>query len=352
MSQMQIDLSDAYFEEMSVHYVGNRFAEEGLFTSSNPVHIADDTLKQLIAKYFLSPFKTPHFHQFIHETDLSLNEVYTIITDIFNTPESFHHQTKKLTNVLYECSVHPKIKPGEFYVAMMSGCKIGHETVEAVGLFKSETKETFLKVTPGADNYDLGYDDGININKLDKGCIIFNVDHENGYKVCIVDTVSRGEEAMYWKNEFLNLKLIENDYVHTQNYIQFCKNFFEDKLGEVYETSRADEVDYLNKSQKYFQDKEVFDVKEFEREVIKQPEIIDLFHSYKEDYQENNEVKIHDEFDISEQAVKSNKKFLKSVIKLDKNFHIYIHGNKDYVERGVDEVQGLNYYKLFYKKES
>jgi hypothetical protein len=150
----------------------------------------------------------------------------------------------------------------------------------------------------------------------------------------------------------LNLKLIENDYVHTQNYIQFCKNFFEDKLGEVYETSRADEVDYLNKSQKYFQDKEVFDVKEFEREVIKQPEIIDLFHSYKEDYQENNEVKIHDEFDISEQAVKSNKKFLKSVIKLDKNFHIYIHGNKDYVERGVDEVQGLNYYKLFYKKES
>lgn len=352
MSQMLLDLSDASFDELSVHHIGNRFAEEGFFTTAHPIHMADDTLKQLISKYFLTPFKTPHYYHFTNETDLSLNEVYTTVTDIFNTPESFHHQSKKLTEILYECSVHPKIKAGEFYVAQISGIKIGHEVVEAIGLFKSETKETFLRVNPGADNYEVSYEEGININKLDKGCLIFNVDHEAGYKVCIVDTVTRGDEALYWKDQFLNLKLIENDYIHTQNYMQFCKNFFEEKLGDVYETSRADEVDFLNKSQKYFTDKEVFDVKEFEREVIKQPEIVDLFHSYKEDYQQNNDIKIHDEFDISEQAVKSNKKFLKSIIKLDKNFHIYIHGNKEYVERGVDDIQGLNYYKLYYKKES
>lgn len=349
---MLLDTSEAIFEEISVHHVGNRFAEEGFFTTENPLHIADDTLKHLISKYFLTPFKTPHYYHFYNDTDVSLNLVYATVSDIFNTPESFHYQSKKLTEILYESSEHPKIKAGEFYVAHISGIKIGHEVVEAIGLFKSETKETFIRVNPGEDNYEINYEEGININKLDKGCLIFNIDYENGFKACIVDTVSKGDEAQYWKENFLGLKLIENDYIHTQNYMQFCKNFFEEKLSDVYETSRADEVDFLNKSQKYFTDKEVFDVKEFEREVIKQPEIIDLFHNYKEDYQAQNEVKIHDEFDISEQAVKSNKKILKSIIKLDKNFHIYIHGNKEYVERGTDEVQGLNYYKLYYKKES
>jgi hypothetical protein len=347
-----IDLSDAHLEEMSVHYVGNRFAEEGLFTTAHPVHIADNTLKGLMAKYLLAPFKTPNFYQFTHQTELSLNEVFVIVSDIFNTPEALHSKSKDLTNVLYESSVHPNIKSGEFYVTYMTGCKIGHETVDVIGLFKSETKETFLKATAGADNYEFGYEDGININKLDKGCLIFNTDASNGYRVCIVDGTKRGEEALYWREHFLGLKMMDNEYVHTQNHIQFCRDFFGEKLGDHYEVKKADEIDFLNKSQKYFQDKEVFDVIEFEREVLKQPEIIDLYHSCKKDYEENNEVKIHDEFDISEQAVKSNKKFLKSVIKLDKNFHIYIHGNKDFIEHGVDEVQGLNYYKLYYKKES
>ncbi|MCE3259354.1 MAG: nucleoid-associated protein [Bacteroidetes bacterium] len=42
---------------------------------------------------------------------------------------------------------------------------------------------------------------------------------------------------------------------------------------------------------------------------------------------------------------------MRTVVKLDKNFHIYIHGRHDYVENGYDEAKGLKYYKLFYTNE-
>jgi len=38
-------------------------------------------------------------------------------------------------------------------------------------------------------------------------------------------------------------------------------------------------------------------------------------------------------------------------LKLDGNFHVYIHGNKDMIERGVDD-DGRKYYKLYYEEES
>ena len=57
-----------------------------------------------------------------------------------------------------------------------------------------------------------------------------------------------------------------------------------------------------------------------------------------------------DEFDISNQAVKKQSKFFKSILKLDKNFHVYIHGNKDMIERGV-ESDGRKFYKIYFEKE-
>lgn len=42
---------------------------------------------------------------------------------------------------------------------------------------------------------------------------------------------------------------------------------------------------------------------------------------------------------------------LKSVIKLDKNFHIYVHGRRDLIERGFDEEKGKKYYKVYFDEE-
>ncbi|MCB0771369.1 MAG: nucleoid-associated protein, partial [Flavobacteriales bacterium] len=63
------------------------------------------------------------------------------------------------------------------------------------------------------------------------------------------------------------------------------------------------------------------------------------------------EVDIQDNFEISAQAVKRQARIFKSVLKLDKNFHIYIHGDRNKIEHGVDE-SGRKFYKIYYEQET
>ncbi|RYD70349.1 MAG: nucleoid-associated protein, partial [Sphingobacteriales bacterium] len=60
---------------------------------------------------------------------------------------------------------------------------------------------------------------------------------------------------------------------------------------------------------------------------------------------------IADNFEIAESAVKKQARAYKSVLKLDKNFHIYIHGNKDMIEKGYDDDKSMNFYKVYFREE-
>ena len=40
-----------------------------------------------------------------------------------------------------------------------------------------------------------------------------------------------------------------------------------------------------------------------------------------------------------------------SVLKLDKNFHIYIHGDKKLIEKGFDDGKAMSFYKVYFKEE-
>ena len=54
-------------------------------------------------------------------------------------------------------------------------------------------------------------------------------------------------------------------------------------------------------------------------------------------------------FGISDSAVKKQARSYKSVIKLDRNFHIYVHGNRNLLEQGEDEKG--KFYKVYYEEE-
>ena len=102
---------------------------------------------------------------------------------------------------------------------------------------------------------------------------------------------------------------------------------------------------------KYFKEKESFDINEFANEVIANKEGIESFKSYKKSYEEEFDTQISDSFDISDAAVKKQAKAFKSILKLDKNFHIYIHGNKELIEKGFDDNKSMNYYKVYFREE-
>ena len=251
---------------------------------------------------------------------------------------------------LYEKSVYPKIKTGEFYVIYFKDCILDEHTADAIGLFKSENKETFLKIFQNTENFNIESEEGININKLDKGCLIFNIDKENGYVVAVVDNTNKGEDAKYWIDDFLHVRPRKDEYYNTHNVLSLCKNFVTKELPQQFDVQKADQADLLNRSVLFFKEKDSFDMEEFTNEVFAQREVIDSFNKYKENYEQDRDLEIADSFTISESAVKKQARAFKSVIKLDKNFHIYVHGNRNLIEQGEDEKG--KFYKVYYQEES
>ncbi len=334
-------------KNISVHKIGNKLLNEYYVLSNNELTL-DDELRVILSEYFLHPFKSNEYFNLHHDSDIDLNEVYSFVSKIFNNPDSLHDQSINLAKHLYEQSNHPKIQGGEFYVVYFEGCEINGETVDAVGLFKSENKDTFLKVYPSGDNFEIESQQGVNINKLDKGALIFNTDRENGYVVAVVDNTNKGAEAHYWIDDFLHVRQRQDEYYNTQNVMNLAKSFIKE-LPNEFEVSRADQVDLANRTTKFFKEKDSFDMEEFANEVIEQPEVIDSFNRYKENYAQERDIEIVDSFAISDSAVKKGARSLKSVIKLDKNFHIYIHGDRNKIENGEDEKG--KFYKVYYNEE-
>ena len=343
--------SEIVLEDIILHKVGNKSREEDIRFSKSALQL-DGFVKDLLLKYFLSPFKSEEYFNLAHESDLSLNEVYSFVSRIFEDPADIHQQSVHLARHLYEQSTHPKIKEGEFYVTYLRDCVLDGEAMDAIGLFKSESRETYLKVYPNGDSFDIDSEDGVNINKLDKGCLIFNTEKDKGYLVATIDNLNKNNEAQYWKEDFLKVKSRQDSYFHTQHLMSLCKTFVEEKLPEEFEISRMDQVDLLKKSVDYLKEKEVFDLQAFQQEVIAQPDLIESFQQYKSQYENDRDVEIMPEFDIHDSAVKKQTKYMKSIIKLDKNFHIYVHGRPDNIVKGYDEERGMHFYQLFFREEA
>ncbi len=344
-----------YTEEISIaqlvlHKVGNKSQDEGIRISANPIPV-DDAVQSLLLQYFLSPFKSEEYYNLTHESDVSFNEVYRYVSQIFENPESLYDQSVHVARHLYEESTHPKIKSGELYVVYLRDCIVDGEQTDAVGLFKSESKETFLKVYPSGDSFEIEYEDGINIHKLDNGCLIFNTEKENGYLVSVVDNLRQSGEATYWRDNFLNLAPRRDDFHQTEQCLEMCKQFVTERLPENFHIDKADQADMLNRSVAFFKENDEFSFDDFATQVMKQPEVIESLKEYKEEYENNMDVKIDDQFDISETAVKKQSKNFKSVIKLDKNFHIYIHGNRNLIEKGYDAQKDMGFYRLYFNEE-
>lgn len=339
---------EALLEHLAIHFIGNAADDEGMELSKSLVSV-DTEITSLLKSYFLKPFKEQGLYTFHHESDLNLNEIFHYASTVFDDPSSLYLQSINIAKHLYESSSHPNIKSGELYVGYFDECIINGEVVEVLGIFKSENKETYLKVFPKNDGFEVEGEKGININKLDKGCLIFNTEKESGYRVAVVDNTNKSSEAQYWLSQFLNLRPNEDSYYHTKNYISLCKDFAEEAFPEA---DKVDKIDLVNNAVEFFSKKEAFNVEEFNNEVMQDESMIEKFQNYKETFQETNDVPSYDEFEISKPAVKQSKRFIKSVIKLDKNFHVYVHGNRQNIVRGFDEQLDMNTYTLYFKEEN
>ncbi|WP_139958346.1 nucleoid-associated protein [Flavicella sediminum] len=347
---MSINFIEASIEKLVVHKVGNKVADENFVISKKEV-ILDKETTLLLSHYFLSQFKSAELYRFYHDTELSYNETYSYTSKIFTDPSLLIEQSSNIARHLYNQSTHPKIKGGEFYLVYFKNCVLDGEILDGIGLFKSENKDTFLEVEPIIDGFEIESRKGININKLDKGVLIFNTQKETGFILSIIDNTNRNIEAQYWKDDFLGVEPVKNEFHQTNQFLGITKQFVTKQMTEDFEVTKAEQIDLLNRSVEYFKTNDKFEKNEFEKTVFQNKELIESFQGFDNSYRNTNDIILSDNFDISSQAVKKQIRAFKKVLKLDKNFHIYIHGDKDLIEQGI-EKDGRKFYKIYYKDES
>ncbi|WP_127844205.1 nucleoid-associated protein [Psychroflexus aestuariivivens] len=348
-----INLYSAQIESMSIHRVGNKSRNESLFLSEEP-HELSDELKPLIKEYFLKSFrdKEENYYHFVHDTDLEFHELNNMVTDIFNNPMESHQISKKITKRLFDESKHQHIKGGEVYVVYFENMLVDNEKVSAVGIFKSELKHDFLQFEEKQNNLDVILQQGVYLNKLDKGALIFNTEKENGYKILSVD--SNKYDTKYWLEQFLQVDFFEDENFYTKKYLKFCENFAKDVVLPA--EDKQQEVLFMNKAMNHFASNDNFNEQNFLNDVLENPALEPEFQNYKTEKAPKYKVEDLSDFPISNTAVTAARKKIKSVINLDTNVQIkmdFVSGDsaERFIEKGWDEERQMFYYLVYFNKE-
>lgn len=340
-----IKIDEATLKKFIVHKIGS---EEHDSVLSNQLWAqGDEDSEAILKKLLLNPFLNhAATYEFTHEVNIEYNVLFGLTKTIYNGSD-FVETSKSIAQHLLAISKHANINSGDLFVAEFDGVELNGDYVQAIGIFKFEEKESFLETSVIDKCSVIDRRRGLSSRKPEKACLVLCTDEP--YTLLIVDNNSKTTD--YWQNDFIKHKL-KNDFVNqTTDFLTITKNYITDQITNDFEVSKADQIDLLNRSVDYFKKNETFVKEEFEEQVFNDTGVIDSFRRYDERYKQEHELEFEDSFQISAQAVKKQARVFKSVLKLDKNFHIYIHGNRELIENGVDD-NGRKYYKIYYEQES
>lgn len=327
-----------------VQMVGNKANGDGVSFSSEKIDLGDT--KKFLFDLLDKSLKFDELKHLDFVGGVQLNPIYNFVSSIFDDENFFVKEANNLATYLYQQSVHPSVKNGEFYVMKIEGCKVDGKLVDAVGLFKSEIHDTILKVVSNNDGIQVVPEKGMSLKKLDKGSVIFNVNREKGYVLSVLD--SSNSAANYWTDAFLHAIPYEDSYQQTKKIICFYEDFL---AGESMENiPKADKGIMMNKAEEFLKKTERFELSSFLKKVFSDgmKEQSELF---KSEFLQWDKFQMADDVLVSKAALKQVSKSKLTTIKLDKNFDIKIKNGNDLLEQGYDEKRGMYYYKLFYNEE-
>ncbi|MBK7410484.1 MAG: nucleoid-associated protein [Saprospirales bacterium] len=335
-------------KHLALHRVGNRHREETNFFSNALLDPHED-VEVALKRYFLRPFKkASSLYRFQHSSDLQLNEVYSYAQKIFEDPLQLLEQSRHIVEHLYNQSNHPNIKTGEVYVAYFSDLLLEDELVDAIGIFKSERKSAFLKITEYLSSLQLSRIEGIDIDQFDKGCLIADTLEEDGYRLFTVD--NNNYDAQYWPYHFLNVDFVEDKHFHTMKYLELCDDFSRSFVAP--QSDKREQLHFMAQAADYFQQNDAFQLNEFTERFLPDEPAQHAFSNLRTDYgldQVSN-------FPISPQALKESRRLFKNRIQLDTKIQIQLDFqhpdiSERFLERGFDEERGMHYYKVYFNEE-
>ncbi len=340
-----ITIENAFISQIAHHRVSSEPSKTVL--SDAAFEFANTEEEELFIQLFLKPF-TQHAktYEFTHEVSLEYNVLHGLTRRV-QSGEDFISTSHDIAQHLLAVSTHPNIKDGDLFVVRFEGIMLGNRMLEGLGIYKFEEMESFFETAVVDNNMVRSFKKGLGKKKPEKGCLVLFTDES--YTLLIIDNNKAGETD-YWVNDFIRQKPRKDHINNTHDFLNITRDYITSQIQEDFEISKADQIDLLNKSVDYFKNHETFDKNEFEEQVFASPNVIQSFRQFNEHYSEENELELPDSFEISGHAVKKQARVFKSVLKLDKNFHIYIHGNRELIEQGI-EPNGRKFYKIYYDEE-
>ena len=348
-----ISRKNALISKFIIHKVGNKFNNTKNAFSEKLVDF-DEPSYDLMLPFLLRPFgSVVQSYRFNHHANISLNEINSYSTQIFNNEEAFIDVSKHIVTHLFEQSTSAQIKTGDVLVVMFEGIEFNEITTNALGIFKIENKVNFFQTYLENNSYDVLVQKGISSKKVDKGCIILNQTDTEGNIILSVDNNSY--DAQYWLNQFLNIKYADDANNHTQQYIELCKDFSTEILKTTY--GAQEQNTFLAKTINFFKENEVVNIERFKDDLFEEDKHKNLFDDYKKTFEYENNIVIKNQFDVAESVVNIEKKKIKTDIKLDTNIQIKLDidapdASAEYLERGYDDEKKMHYYKVFFNVES
>lgn len=340
--------------------VGNPQRDEPLQTSREVFNISEED-QTLLTTLFLKPFKNLVAHRFSHHSSLEQHEMNTCARAIFEDEDQFLERGIEIAKRLYAKSNHPNIKAGDLCIAYIKDVDIEGELKPALCILKSESVVPFLSITTRDGDLQLSTEQGINPEKIDKGCLIVNHWPNKGYYVLTFDR--SGGESRFWVRDFLGLTAVPDAAFLTNAYAKMAVASItgpekaptgDAEDGEdspPWETCAA-----ARDALQYFENRENFDMEEFQSEVLKTPEAVARFAEERSRVEEEQGQPLDRAFEISKKDVTKAKKRINAVLKLDTGVEIHVKSNlslenEPVLERGFDDRKGMKFIKVYFNKD-
>lgn len=337
-----IQCSNSNIQILKISYVGNRISGEKVKISKEILQ-CDNLTRGLVGRYLLSGIEYHQLYKFTHSEGVEYNKVYSLVSEVFSDNTTFDNIANELSYLLYEKANDKSIPGGYLFVVYMKDCRVDDVETDALGIFKAETRDVFLKLTTRGTDISLSSEQGFAMNKVDKGCVIFNVESKDGYRFAIINKSHSKASVKYWNDDFLRCTPVVGDYLNTQAVLKAIGQYIKEQ-----ETGQIEKVFLLSKSLQEVK-KEAVNVGDLLSQVttdeVGKNRIQELFSSYTGGNEQLPEI-------VNSDAAALKKTRLKSVLKLDDNFEIVFHGGENRIETGVDEATGMKYIKLLYECDS
>jgi hypothetical protein len=353
MSSIKLRLNTATATKAVLAKIGNPQREEPLQTSKEVFEIAEKDQETLTA-IFLKPFKNLIGHRFTHHASLEQHELNTCAKAIFADEDALLERGIEIARRLYAKSNHPNIKAGDLCIALLKEAHVEGELVNGLCILKSDSVTPFLTITARNGDLRLSTEQGINPEKIDKGCLILNYWPEKGYYVLTFDR--SGGDTRFWVREFLGVEAVPDSAFLTNTYAKMAVSFLEEqKPAEDDDTPPWEAATAAKDALDYFEQRETFELQDFEREVLKNPEMISQFEEHRARVEEEQGRPLETSFEISKKDVTKAKKRISAVLKLDTGVEIHVKPaageEQPVLERGYDGRKGMKFVKVYYNKD-